>query len=60
MFHFDLAKFTLMELAATTVAEAPHTPGAPPLAAPLQDARHIGQAIPRPNIERLTEGRGQY
>ncbi len=41
-------------------AEAPHTPQAAPLAAPLQDAKHIGQAIPRPNIERLTEGRGQY
>ena len=41
-------------------AEAPHTPQAPPLASPLQDAKHIGQAIPRPNIERLTEGRGQY
>ena len=35
-------------------------PVAAPLAAPLQKARHIGQAIPRPNIERLTEGRGQY
>ena len=41
-------------------AEAPHTPQAPALAAPLQDARHIGHSIPRPNIERLTEGRGQY
>ena len=41
-------------------AEAPHTPHAPPLASPLQHAKHIGQAIPRPNIERLTEGRGQY
>jgi aerobic carbon-monoxide dehydrogenase large subunit len=41
-------------------AEAPHTPQAAPLASPLQDAKHIGQAIPRPNIERLTEGRGQY
>ncbi len=41
-------------------AEAPHVPLAPPLAAPLQDATHIGQPIPRPNIKRLTEGRGQY
>ena len=54
-----------LDLAATAAkAEAPHSPLAPPiappLAAPLQDARHIGQAIPRPNIERLTEGRGQY
>ena len=45
------------------VGEAPHSPAspvAPPLAAPLQDARYIGQAIARPNIERLAEGRGQY
>ena len=50
-----------LELAeAATKAEAPHKPTAPPLAAPLQDARYIGQAIPRPNIERLTQGRGQY
>ena len=50
-----------LELAeAATRAEAPHKPAAPPLAAPLQDARYIGQAIPRPNIERLTQGRGQY
>ena len=41
-------------------AEAPHTPTAPPLGGALQDATHIGQAIPRPNIKRLTEGRGQY
>ena len=53
-------------------ADTPHAPVAlpavlpavlptvPPLAAPLQNASHIGQAIPRPNIERLTEGRGQY
>ncbi len=41
-------------------AEAPHTPVAEPLGGALKDARHIGQAIPRPNIERLTEGRGQY
>ncbi len=41
-------------------AEAPQSPKAAPLASPLQDAKHIGQAIPRPNIERLTEGRGQY
>ena len=40
--------------------EARPMPVAPPLAAPLRDARHIGQAIPRPHIERLTEGRGQY
>jgi aerobic carbon-monoxide dehydrogenase large subunit len=33
---------------------------APPLAEPLQRASHIGQPIPRPNIERLAEGRGQY
>ena len=42
---------------------APVTPLAPvaaPLASPLQDARHIGQSIPRPHIARLTEGRGQY
>ncbi|MBC7597774.1 MAG: xanthine dehydrogenase family protein, partial [Polaromonas sp.] len=54
-----------LELAEAAVkAEAPHSPlgphVAPALAAPLQDARYIGQAIPRPNIERLTEGRGQY
>jgi aerobic carbon-monoxide dehydrogenase large subunit len=41
-------------------AEAPHTPQAPPLDSPLQYAKHIGQPLPRPNIERLTEGRGQY
>ncbi|MGA8515074.1 MAG: xanthine dehydrogenase family protein molybdopterin-binding subunit [Burkholderiaceae bacterium] len=41
-------------------AEAPHQPTAAPLAAPMQDASHIGQSIPRPNLERLTEGRGQY
>ena len=41
-------------------AEARPTPVAPPLAAPLQDASHIGQAIARPNIERLAQGRGQY
>ncbi len=41
-------------------AEAPHQPKAAPLAAPLQNASHIGQSIPRPNLERLTEGRGQY
>ena len=41
-------------------AEAPHTPTAPPLGGALQDATHIGQPIPRPNIKRLTEGRGQY
>ena len=41
-------------------AEAPHLPVAAPLAAPLQNASHIGQSIPRPNIERLAEGRGQY
>jgi aerobic carbon-monoxide dehydrogenase large subunit len=33
---------------------------AQPLAAPLQDARHIGRALPRPHIARLAEGRGQY
>lgn len=54
-----------LDLAATEArSEAPHSPLAPPvapaLAAPLQDARYIGQAIPRPNIERLAEGRGQY
>lgn len=42
----------------------PHTvppdPKAAPLAAPLQWASHIGQSIARPNIERLTQGRGQY
>ena len=26
----------------------------------FRDAKHIGQPLPRPNIERLTEGRGQY
>ena len=41
-------------------AEAPHTPQAAPLAAPLHKASHIGKSIPRPNIERLAEGRGQY
>ena len=41
-------------------AEARPTPVAAPLAAPLQGASHIGQAIPRPNIERLAQGRGQY
>ena len=41
-------------------AEAPLSPKAPPLTGDLQDARHIGQSIPRPNIERLAEGRGQY
>ena len=46
-------------------AEAPvplpaATPVALPLASPMQDARYIGQPIPRPNIARLTEGRGQY
>ena len=41
-------------------AEAPHQPTAAPLAAPLHNASHIGQSIPRPNLERLTEGRGQY
>jgi aerobic carbon-monoxide dehydrogenase large subunit len=41
-------------------AEAPHQPAAAPLAAPLHNASHIGQSIPRPNIERLAEGRGQY
>ncbi len=41
-------------------AEAPHTPTSPPLGGVLQDASHIGQPIPRPNIKRLTEGRGQY
>jgi carbon-monoxide dehydrogenase large subunit len=41
-------------------AEAPHTPGAAPLPGDLKDARHIGQSIPRPNIERLAQGRGQY
>ena len=41
-------------------AEVRPAPVAAPLAAPLQDACHIGQAIPRPNIERLAEGRGQY
>ncbi|MFZ2736796.1 MAG: xanthine dehydrogenase family protein molybdopterin-binding subunit [Burkholderiaceae bacterium] len=41
-------------------AELPLNPVAPPLAAPLQQATHIGQSIPRPNLERLTQGRGQY
>ena len=41
-------------------AEARPSPVAAPLAAPLQDASYIGQAIPRPNIERLAQGRGQY
>ena len=45
-------------------AEAPqHAPTpnvAPPLAAPLRDARYIGQPVARPHIARLTEGRGQY
>ena len=39
--------------------EARPVPVAAPLAAPLQDASHIGQAIARPNIERLAQGRGQ-
>ena len=41
-------------------AEYRPAPIAPPFAAPLQDASHIGQAIARPNIARLAEGRGQY
>ena len=36
------------------------SPKAAPFTGDLLDARHIGQAIPRPNIERLAEGRGQY
>ena len=36
------------------------SPVAPPLAAPMNDASHIGKAMARPNIARLTEGRGQY
>ena len=35
-------------------------PAAPPFAAPMNDAMHIGQPIARPNIARLAEGRGQY
>ena len=36
------------------------SPVAPPLAAPMHDASHIGKAIARPHIARLAEGRGQY
>ena len=35
-------------------------PTAEPFSGDLSNAKHIGRAIPRPNIERLTEGRGQY
>src|SRR5574343_847763 len=49
-----------LDLAQAARAEAPQTPVAEPLGGALKNARHIGQAIPRPNIERLTEGRGQY
>ena len=35
-------------------------PVAKPLPSPMENASHIGKAIARPNIARLTEGRGQY
>ena len=50
----------LMRALKDNVAEAPIPHEAPPLSGPLKDAHHIGQSIPRPNIERLTEGRGQF
>ncbi len=44
-------------------SEAPGTtdvPHAAPLTGDMAGAKHIGQSIPRPNLERLVEGRGQY
>jgi carbon-monoxide dehydrogenase large subunit len=35
-------------------------PHAAPFTGDMAGAKHIGQAIPRPNLERLVEGRGQY
>ena len=35
-------------------------PHAAPFTGEMAGAKHIGQAIPRPNLERLVEGRGQY
>ena len=62
--HHQLRE-SLLRAEQAAKAEAPGTPPAPttvarPLASPMQDARYIGQPIPRPNIARLTEGRSQY
>ena len=38
----------------------PDVPRAPAFTGDMAGAKHIGQAIPRPNLERLVEGRGQY
>lgn len=49
-----------LEVTADARAEAPIAPKAAPLDGELHGASHIGQRIPRQNIARLTEGRGQY